>query len=370
MKRRILLISDLLYSGGVELVLQSLSEYACARGEEITIWAPGGSREILAEKYPAGVKWRPWPFWRKPVKRFSPAHLAQKLVKTLFEDFLLRLRKWDAVVAFKEGECMLLASKLRAKRKTAWLHADYSSFHWTEYCFADNEQERRCFESFDAVAAVSEAAKQGLIRTIGDPGNISVAYNPIDWMSIEKKAGLQQVRPPEGKTLLVSVGRLSAVKRYDMLIDICSELSKRFPFELWIVGGGELEDELRKKLKDEAVDCVRLLGQQPNPYPYIAAAHWLISSSESESYGIAVQEALVLGVPVIACRCPAIEESVKPGWGILAGMSREELKSAIEQALCRSELNSRMRADISAEYDKESLWQKRLDAMYRLIVGE
>ena len=86
---------------------------------------------------------------------------------------------------------------------------------------------------------------------------------------------------PAGKPLLVSVGRLAEVKRYDMLIDICAELEKELDFELWIVGGGELEAELREKLRASGARCVKLLGARENPYPYIACADWLVSSSRN-----------------------------------------------------------------------------------------
>ena len=116
------------------------------------------------------------------------------------------------IVAFKEGEDMIFASKLRAKRKVAWVHTDYSSFHWTPYLFENDEAERLCMAGFDAVAAVSKAAEKGILETVGDPGNLVTVYNPINYPAIEKKAGLDTPPKPENKTLLVSVGRLSPVK--------------------------------------------------------------------------------------------------------------------------------------------------------------
>lgn len=370
MNRRILFINDRLDGGGVELIMQSLCAYVLRQGEQVTIYAPDGDSAILAEKYGPQVKWKPWPFWRKQVKRFSPAHFAQKFCKIIFESFLLKFKKWDIVVSFKEGPSMLLASKLRAGRKLAWVHTDFGTLHSSADCFPDTETERRCMQGFDAVATVSQAACRGLKQLLGDPGNVKVVYNPIDHHGIEAKAKEFCPEKPEGKCVLVSVGRLCDQKRPEMLIDICNGLNESFPLELWLIGGGELEDSLRKKLEAERIDCVKLLGQKSNPYPYIAAADWLVSSSETESYGLTIQEALILGVPVIACACPAIRENMQEGFGLLSGMSEGELKETVKEALSHKELRENCARNIAARYDKNLLWEARLEKMYQFLIGE
>lgn len=370
MKKEVLIINNNLVSGGVEKTLQSLVEELLARNCRVTLYSTQGSAAQAEEYYPGAAAFRPYPFWYAEAKRFTPKWFRSRFCRVFFERFWLRLKKWDVLAAFKEGEDMLLASALRADRKTAFVQTDFGHFHWTEYCFRSHEAERRCMAGFDGVVVASRAAGRGLCDAIGDPGNLSVVYNPINHAQIEQKARQHRPERPEGKTLLVSVGRLSAVKRFDMLIDICNELSADYPLELWIVGGGELEEELRQKLSREDIGCVRLLGQQDNPYPYISCADWLISASMTESYGISLQEALVLGVPVISCACPAIKENVSGDWGILCGMEKEELKAAIEGTLKDTGINARLRENIARGFDKERLWQQRLDKMCAFILGE
>lgn len=43
-----------------------------------------------------------------------------------------------------------------------------------------------------------------------------------------------------------------------------------------------------------------LLGNQTNPYPYLKQADLLVSASKYESFGLAMMEAMLLNVPVIA----------------------------------------------------------------------
>lgn len=368
MGKEILLINDRLHAGGVELVLQELAAALAARGDKITVWAAEGDRDTLRQKYPAGTRFARLPFWDKPCRRWSAKWFFYRACRVLFEGFLLRIKKWDAVFAIKEGGCMRLAAKLRAQRKIAWVHTDYSAFHWTSCEFHSDAEELACMRSFDTVVCVSGAVKNGLVRTLGDPGNIRVLYNPLDVASVtaKSKTAPADCKPPMGRPLLVSVGRLSEVKRYGMLMDICKRLGAELDFELWIVGGGELEESLREKQRREGIDNVRLLGARDNPYPYVACADWFVSSSKSEGYGLVVQEALVLGVPVIASRCAAVEESLDPAFGVLTESSSAALEAGLRRILSQPELSGQYKAAIARDFDPADFWQPRIDAILEL----
>ena len=148
-----------------------------------------------------------------------------------------------------------------------------------------------------------------------------------------------------------------------------AELEKELDFELWIVGGGELEAELREKLRASGARCVKLLGARENPYPYIACADWLVSSSRSESYGLTIQEALLLGVPVAAASCPAVAETLDRRFGVLSEPDRGSLSAALREILSHPELGVKCRENIRAFYDRDSLWEKRLAAVAALFDG-
>lgn len=368
MSKEILLINDRLHAGGAELVLQTLAAALVGRGDRLTVWAPEGDRATLRQKYPTGTRFARLPFWDKPCRRWSPKWFFCRGCRVLFEGFLLKLKKWDAVIAMKEGPSMRLAAKLRAEQKLAWVHTDYHSLHWTSCTFHDDEEERRCMAGFDKVVCVSATCADGVRSTVGDPGNLCVRHNPLDVSAIAAAAAAEppDCRRPTGKPLLVAVGRLSPVKRYELLMDICKRLEAAFDFELWIVGGGELEESLREKQRREGIDNVHLLGARDNPYPYMACADWFVSSSESEGYGLVIQEALALGVPVIAARCGAVEESLDPAFGILTDSDAAALEAGLRRILAQPELSGQYKARIARDYDAAALWQPRIDAILEL----
>lgn len=367
MKKQILLLNDRLAGGGAERVAQLVAALAAEEGAALTLWAPEGSAEELRRLYPAGTRRRRLPFWGEDAARFTPRWFFQRLCRTLFEGALLRLRRWDCVIAMKEGPSLRLASRLRAGRKLAWVQTDFATLHWSRFSFHSDAEERACMAGFDSVVCVSETVRKGILATVGDPGNLTVRYNPIDAGRILALARepIAEARP-EG-TLLVAVGRLDSGKRFDLLLDVCRELRAERPFTLWLVGGGEEEAALRAQIEAAGLrDCV-LLGQRENPYPYIARADWLLSASESESYGLTVQEALILGVPVLACACGGIAECLDPRFGLLTGLSRDALRDALRRVLENPALREDYAARIAADFSRESLWQPRREAIRETI---
>ena len=221
---------------------------------------------------------------------------------------------------------------------------------------------------FERVLCVSETVRRGIRATIGDPGNLCLRYNPIDGERIRalSREPVAEAAPKDGP-LLVAVGRLVAGKRFDLLLDVCGELRRDHRFTLWIVGGGEEEAALRAQIARAGLTNCVLLGQRENPYPYIARADWLLSASESESYGLTVQEALILGVPVLACACGGIAECLDPRFGILTGLERDALRDALRRVLDEPGLRAEYAARIAGEFQSGELWQPRLEAIKTLL---
>ena len=117
------------------------------------------------------------------------------------------------------------------------------------------------------------------------------------------------------KPLLVTVGRLEHQKGYDRLVRIVKRLADEgFRFELWILGTGSQEEQLKQYIRENHLEeCVKLLGFHTNPYKYIVQGDLFVCSSRSEGYSTAVTEALILGLPVITTECSGMAELLKDG---------------------------------------------------------
>jgi glycosyltransferase involved in cell wall biosynthesis len=116
----------------------------------------------------------------------------------------------------------------------------------------------------------------------------------------------------EGKIEVAFVGRLLPLKRLDLLINVMSPLFEEYPnLYLTLIGGGEMLPDLRRQAQELGLeDRVRFEGVlSPDKIPArLARADLLVLPSRGEGWGIVVNEALSVGVPVILSdRCGAVD---------------------------------------------------------------
>lgn len=141
-----------------------------------------------------------------------------------------------------------------------------------------------------------------------------VLTNPCDLKQvINKSTELISDYPKTDKMIICCVGRLSIEKRFDRVIQAVSNLDKS-KYQVLIVGDGPERTQLESLIKHNNLENnVYLLGNKTNPYPYIKQSDLLISSSERESYGLTILEAMILRTPVIATNTTGARFLLKEG---------------------------------------------------------
>ena len=71
-----------------------------------------------------------------------------------------------------------------------------------------------------------------------------------------------------------------------------------------------------------------------NPFPYLKNCIAYISPSYTESFGIAVQEAMCMSIPIIACDTPGTREVLKEGeFGEIIYPSEKSLADSMERCI-------------------------------------
>lgn len=364
--KRILIMNNAAIGGGVEAVMNNIIQYLVEKENEVTVFTIFNEYDFY-EKYPKEVKYIHLSI--PNASRFPKEHSKFKLarLRTRIENkiamFFMKHQKYDVIIAIKEGTSMQLASQLTAKHKIGWVHVDYRYMYWTRNVFGTEQAERDCMrDNFDKIVCVSEAAADSVRNTIGEPGNLCVRYNPIAYKEIKKKALEKcQYAKPDGKMLFVASGRLTEQKNFIMLVDVCIELSSKYDFELWIIGNGPQRAEIEMMIQEANTNCVRLLGFQDNPYPFIKMADCFISAAVWESYGLAIQEALILETPVLTTECPAIKEIFDERFGKMIPTTRDALISSISDILENPQVILEYQEEIRKYYLMEDLWEKRLE---------
>lgn len=124
--------------------------------------------------------------------------------------------------------------------------------------------------------------------------------------------------PPKNPTpLLVSLGRITEMKRIDKTLQAFRLLHKEIPFiELVIIGRGKSEHlaQLRKFCYEIGIeDRVFFPGfiKKSEKIKILKKAWLLVSSSMKEGWGLTVTEAAACGTPTVAYKIPGLVDSIK-----------------------------------------------------------
>lgn len=160
----------------------------------------------------------------------------------------------------------------------------------------------------DGLVAPSKGVRDDLIKNFGvQPSKIKVIYNPVDLNAINVLK-LQEVENIEWKSNsemnVVAVGRLDEQKDYPTLLKSISIVMKRQPVNLYILGTGPLEEDLKNLASVLGIrERIKFLGFVKNPYKYLSRADLFVLCSKWEGFAHVVVEAMACQVPVIATNC-------------------------------------------------------------------
>jgi alpha-1,6-mannosyltransferase len=105
---------------------------------------------------------------------------------------------------------------------------------------------------------------------------------------------------PETGHLLIAAGRLSAEKRWPMVVDAVVAAGNELPVGLMLFGAGSEEAKIRRAIKGNP--HIQLMGTETNRQnfaAFMASADALIHGCEAETFCMAAAEARASGTPVI-----------------------------------------------------------------------
>jgi glycosyltransferase involved in cell wall biosynthesis len=110
-----------------------------------------------------------------------------------------------------------------------------------------------------------------------------------------------------GDDFIVSMGRLSHAKGFDLLIEAFARIAADFPqWKLVILGDGELRTELEQQVSARGLnERVLFAGAVSEPGAFLRRARLFVMASRFEGFPLAHGEALACGLPVIATDCPS-----------------------------------------------------------------
>ncbi|HKW98476.1 MAG TPA: glycosyltransferase [Bryobacteraceae bacterium] len=155
----------------------------------------------------------------------------------------------------------------------------------------------------------------------------------IDQREQRRNFGLRQ----EG-LLLGSIGRLDALKNYEVLIAAFARMAPEFPdSHLALLGEGPCTRRLQKTAEELGIaDRVHLLGRRSNPEDFLATVDIFVLPSKTEGMSNVVLEAMASAIPIVCSALPCHREVFEPDReGIAVSPCTAEALAETLAALCR-----------------------------------
>jgi glycosyltransferase involved in cell wall biosynthesis len=226
----------------------------------------------------------------------------------------------------------------------------------------------------DARFTVSEAVRASLPAPIQQRSRVVVQGIEVEQVRAQRaeraavrgELGLDPHAPVIG-----TVANLREQKAYPDLLAAAAEVLEQRPDARFLaVGQGPLEAEIRALHARLGLgDRFLLLGHRPDAVRVMAACDVFVLASHWEGLGVAVMEALALGLPVVATAVGGVPEVVEHGReGLLLPPRRPpELAAAILSLLNDSEACRRMAAAAEQRGAELSIDTavRRTEAVYR-----
>ncbi len=156
------------------------------------------------------------------------------------------------------------------------------------------------------ITCPTKATKELLLNSkIFDKNKIFLLEDPIFKMS-EIRYAKKNFNDKKEKNSLISIGRLTHQKNFELLIKGFSKIKEYYPdHKITIVGSGEKELELKKLLNDLSIsNQIKIKPFSQDIYEFYLKSKIFISTSLWEDPGFAILEAAMFNLTILTSNCP------------------------------------------------------------------
>ena len=242
--------------------------------------------------------------------------LYQKLLKKeLYSSF----NGYDNIIVVSEASRLRhFVATLPNPKKIQWIHTDYVAWRnrngWTRRITLND---KKTYKKYGAIVCLSDSLRDKFAAYYPKLADKVISIpNLIDYENILEKSNQDLDIKVDKSTLnLITIGRMEEEKRYDRILLFANKLRERgINFTWYLVGGGKLLEAHKAACRDlKLTENVVFTGYQSNVCPLLRQCDILILLSEYEGTPVAIDEAKVLRVPVLATDVGGISDQLEDG---------------------------------------------------------
>lgn len=222
---------------------------------------------------------------------------------------------YDYVVAFQEENTTKFTSRFTNANKIAWIHCDYDK------SFGIDVNELGLYNQYKNIVCVSDYTRKSFLGRYPSLDEKTVAIHNLfdgDLVLEKSKGAIDDSRFDNYYFTIVSLGRVSEVKRFYLIPEMAAKLrDMNVAFRWYIIGGRNNNRDFQRvidAISQYGVENeVIYLGSKSNPYPYLKTADLLVSTSMSEACPMVFNEAKLLHVPILSSDFGSAFEFIEEG---------------------------------------------------------
>jgi glycosyltransferase involved in cell wall biosynthesis len=230
-------------------------------------------------------------------------------------------------------------------------------------------------------AVASELRKERITRD----DQITVVHNGIDTdrfaqllNNFDRAEFLRSKGLPTDGLFVGSIGELRTLKRHDDFIRAAAKIADRFPQTHFVLAGvdtspsGEVRKQLEHLVKQLRLnDRFHFLGWLDDAEKLLAALDVFVSASETESFGLAIAEAMAAGTAVVATATDGAQEVIDDQQsGLLVPIGDPTgLAEAIAALLASAEQRKQIGRLAQREVASRFSLQRMVDEIERIYAG-
>lgn len=163
----------------------------------------------------------------------------------------------------------------------------------------------------DCVTSVSESLKKDTLDLFDIRKDIMVIPNFVDFEkhSSHNEDCERHVIAPAHERIISHVSNFRSVKRILDVIRVFEKIVKEVPAKLIMVGEGPDKQAAMDYCKEHGIaDSVKFIGKSNQVFEVLCYSDLFILPSETESFGLAALEAMMMRVPVISTNTGGLSE--------------------------------------------------------------
>jgi glycosyltransferase involved in cell wall biosynthesis len=337
MKPYLIVTGDFVKTGGMDRANHALAKYLAEQGRET---------HLVAYRIADDLAGYPNVFFHRVPKPLNSYFLAGPLLARAGRKWALRIAARGGRVVVNGGNCMW--------PDINWAHHLHVSYKpqvaanplWklkAEISFRNAAAlDRKAFASARVVISGSNRTRHELIRDLGVPEDrIHTVYLGVDGEMFRPRSPLERaaIRAslgwPPGTPVLVFVGALGDRRKgFDTLFSAWQKLcsSSDWCAKLIVIGtGAELPAWKARAAVAGLASRIDFMGFCKDLPEVMAASDVLVSPTRYEGYGLAIQEAVSCGLPVIVSQAAPVTERLGDGLEALMLSDPENVDGLVDR---------------------------------------